>query len=98
MARTDRIRTLPQARPPRLMAGRWESIRIALESLRSNKLRTFLTMLGIIIGVWSVVSLMAIGNGAQKAITDQVQGIGTNLLNLPPASNGIAVHRRQTWS
>ncbi len=84
MARTDRIRTLPQARPPRLMAGRWESIRIALESLRSNKLRTFLTMLGIIIGVWSVVSLMAIGNGAQKAITDQVQGIGTNLLNLLP--------------
>jgi putative ABC transport system permease protein len=64
--------------------GMWESARIALESLRSNKTRTFLTMLGIIIGVWSVVSLLAIGNGAQKAIVDQVQGIGTNLLSLVP--------------
>jgi putative ABC transport system permease protein len=62
----------------------WESVRIALESLRSNKLRTFLTMLGIIIGVWSVVSLISIGNGAQKAITDEVQGIGTNLLSVAP--------------
>lgn len=66
------------------VGGMWESIRIALESLRSNKLRTFLTMLGIIIGVWSVVSLLAIGNGAQQAIVSQVQDIGTNLLNVVP--------------
>lgn len=84
MARTEQVRTLPQVRRPRVMGGAWESMRIALESLRANKLRTFLTMLGIIIGVWSVVSLMSIGNGAQKAITDQVQGIGTNLLSLSP--------------
>ena len=84
MARTEQIRRVPELRRPRVQLGAWESFRIALESLRSNKLRTFLTMLGIIIGVWSVVSLMAIGNGAQKAITDQVQGIGTNLLNVLP--------------
>jgi putative ABC transport system permease protein len=77
-----------------LTLGMWESIRIALESLRSNKLRTFLTMLGIIIGVWSVVSLLAIGRGAQEAITSQVESIGTNLLSVVPGSresNGAPV-------
>ncbi len=64
----------------------WESVRIALESLRSNKLRTMLTMLGIIIGVWSVVSLLAIGGGASQSITDQVKGIGTNLLTVLPGT------------
>lgn len=63
-----------------------ESVRIALESLRSNKLRTLLTMLGIIIGVWSVVALMAIGTGAQTYITDQVSSIGTNLLAVQPGT------------
>jgi putative ABC transport system permease protein len=84
MARTEQLRPAPRIRRISLSFGAWESVRIALESLRSNKLRTFLTMLGIIIGVWSVVSLMSIGNGAQKAIVDQVQGIGTNLLSVAP--------------
>jgi putative ABC transport system permease protein len=84
MARTEQLRQIPQPRRASLSLGMWESARIALESLRSNKVRTFLTMLGIIIGVWSVVSLLAIGNGAQKTIVDQVQGIGTNLLSLVP--------------
>ncbi len=66
--------------------GMLESVRIALDSLRSNKLRTVLTMLGIIIGVWSVVSLLAIGNGARKSITDQVRSIGTNLLSVVPGA------------
>ncbi len=64
--------------------GLWESVRIALSSLRANKLRTVLTMLGIIIGVASVVALMAIGNGAQAAITGQIAGIGSNLLTIFP--------------
>lgn len=84
MARTEELRAIPQPRRARFSLGVGESARIALESLRSNKVRTFLTMLGIIIGVWSVVSLLAIGNGAQKSIVDQVQGIGTNLLSLVP--------------
>lgn len=62
----------------------WDSAKIALESLRSNTLRSILTMLGVIIGVWSVVSLLAIGAGAQKTITDQVRSIGTNLLTVLP--------------
>ncbi|WP_026370002.1 ABC transporter permease [Kallotenue papyrolyticum] len=61
-----------------------ESVRIALESLRANKLRTALTMLGIIIGVWSVVALLAIGQGARQAIISEVEGIGTNLLSVVP--------------
>ncbi|HEX6289271.1 MAG TPA: ABC transporter permease [Herpetosiphonaceae bacterium] len=84
MARTEQLRRLPRVGGFLPSLGVWESVRIALESLRSNKLRTFLTMLGIIIGVWSVVSLISIGNGAQKAITDQVEGIGTNLLSVNP--------------
>src|ERR671926_396751 len=61
-----------------------ESLRIALTSLRANKLRTVLTMLGIIIGVASVVALMAIGNGAQASITNQISSIGSNLLTVFP--------------
>src|SRR4051812_36018631 len=77
------------ARPRRswrvsLGGGLWESLRIALSSLRANKLRTILTMLGIIIGVASVVALMAIGNGAQVAITSQISSIGSNILTVFP--------------
>lgn len=52
----------------------------ALESLSANKMRTSLTMLGIIIGVAAVVAMMAIGAGTQNAITDQISTIGVNLL------------------
>jgi putative ABC transport system permease protein len=61
-----------------------ENFRIALRALSANKLRSSLTMLGIIIGVGSVVALMAIGNGATAGITAQVQGIGSNLITITP--------------
>jgi len=63
-----------------------ESIRIAYHSLTANKLRSVLTMLGIIIGVAAVVTLMAIGRGAQEAVEAQIQGIGTNLLFIRPGA------------
>ncbi|NMC14129.1 MAG: ABC transporter permease [Chloroflexi bacterium] len=56
----------------------------ALESLTANKLRTSLTMLGIIIGVAAVVAMLAIGAGAQNAISEQINSIGTNLLYVIP--------------
>jgi len=59
-----------------------ENFRVALRALAANKMRSTLTMLGIIIGVGSVVALMAIGNGATAGITEQVQGIGSNLLTV----------------
>ena len=52
----------------------------ALDSLLSNKVRTALTMLGIIIGVGAVIAMLAIGAGTQQAIVGEIEGIGTNLL------------------
>ncbi|MCD4802075.1 MAG: ABC transporter permease [Anaerolineales bacterium] len=52
----------------------------ALESLSSNKVRTGLTMLGIIIGVGAVIAMLAIGAGTEQAIVGEIEGIGTNLL------------------
>lgn len=61
-----------------------DNIQVALRALAANKLRSALTMLGIIIGVASVVALIALGNGATKAITKQIEGIGTNLVTVFP--------------
>jgi putative ABC transport system permease protein len=57
-----------------------ESIRLATRGLSANKLRSILTMLGIIIGVGAVVALLSIGQGVQAAITEQIQGIGSNVI------------------
>jgi len=58
----------------------FSSLLEALESLTSNKVRTALTMLGIIIGVGAVIAMLAIGNGTEQAIVGEIEGIGTNLL------------------
>lgn len=63
-----------------------ESARIALRSLSANKLRSGLTMLGIIIGVMAVIAMLSIGRGAQAAITNQINSIGTNLLYVRPGA------------
>lgn len=57
-----------------------ESFLTALDSLSANKLRSILTMLGVIIGVAAVIALMAIGNGVSSFITSEIQSIGTNLI------------------
>jgi putative ABC transport system permease protein len=62
------------------------SIRIALRALRINKLRSALTMLGIIIGVAAVITMIAVGAGAQNRIEEQIKGLGTNLIILLPGS------------
>jgi len=69
-----------------------ESARIAIRSLSANKLRSSLTMLGIIIGVTAVIAMLSIGRGAQAAITNQITSIGTNLLYVRPGApvqNGV---------
>lgn len=58
----------------------WQSILEALESLNSNKLRSTLTILGIVIGVGAVIAMLAVGTGAQDTITGSISGIGSNLL------------------
>jgi putative ABC transport system permease protein len=62
----------------------WENLKMALTSLRTAKLRSFLTMLGIIIGIASVVSINAVGEGVKKAISNQVAEFGTDLLQVNP--------------
>jgi putative ABC transport system permease protein len=59
-----------------------ETIRMALQRVGTNKLRSFLTMLGILIGVAAVIVLMAIGSGASKSITDRIEQLGTNTLTV----------------
>jgi macrolide transport system ATP-binding/permease protein len=59
-----------------------ESLMMALRSLLHNRMRTALTMLGIIIGVASVVALMAIGNGAKQDVLERIQAMGTDLLTV----------------
>ncbi len=58
----------------------WASIIEALESLAANKLRSGLTILGIVIGVAAVIAMVSLGRGAENTITGSIQGIGTNLL------------------
>ncbi|HJV44465.1 MAG TPA: ABC transporter permease [Bacillota bacterium] len=61
-----------------------ESIRVSLRSIKANKLRSFLTMLGIIIGVSAVIAMVAIGEGASSNVASQINGLGSNLLIVSP--------------
>ncbi|MEK7570846.1 MAG: ABC transporter permease [Patescibacteria group bacterium] len=65
-----------------------ELFKLALGSLRANKLRSALTTLGIIIGVFSVILLVALGNGLQAYITNQIAGLGSNILFVLPGKVG----------
>jgi macrolide transport system ATP-binding/permease protein len=70
-----------------------EALKMALRSLLHNRMRTVLTMLGIIIGVASVVALMAIGNGAKQDVVERIEAMGTDLLTVmrgPPAVRASA--------
>ena len=64
-----------------------QSFRMAIKSIFSNKTRSFLTMLGIIIGVIAVSVLTSIGSGASSAITSSIEGLGTNLLTVAVTTN-----------
>jgi putative ABC transport system permease protein len=66
----------------------WMTVKVALKSLLANKLRSVLAMLGIIIGVGAVISMLAIGAGAQKSVMDRIGAMGTNLLVVRPAQRG----------
>ncbi|HHU69016.1 MAG TPA: FtsX-like permease family protein [Thermoanaerobacterales bacterium] len=59
-----------------------QTIKIAFRGILDNKLRSFLTMLGIIIGVTSVIALVSIGQGATSQVTEQIQSLGSNLLTI----------------
>ncbi len=76
----------------RLLAAFGEAMKMAVRSLRANIFRTALTLLGIVIGVGSVVAMLAVGQGATRAVLDQISAMGTNLLLIrpaPPSQRGV---------
>ena len=62
-------------------------LKLAWQSILKNKMRTVLTMLGIVIGVGSVIVMVAVGNGAQVQIQKQISSLGTNLILVLPGSS-----------
>jgi len=74
-----------------------EIVQVALQAIRANKLRSLLTMLGIIIGVGAVITMVALGTGAQRSIEARIQALGPTLLSIYPGQNfrgGVAVDMR----
>jgi len=73
-----------------------EIIRVAFQSIIANIFRATLTMLGIIIGVSAVITMVAVGSGAQKAINDQIEALGANILNVESSRSfrgGVSRHQ-----
>ncbi len=64
----------------------FEATRTALRALRANVFRTILTLLGIVIGVGSVIAMLAIGDGAKKEVVDSISAMGSNLLTIRPGA------------
>lgn len=62
-------------------------LKIALRALANNKLRGFLTMLGIIIGVASVITMLAIGQGSKRSIQAQISEMGSNMIMIQPGAD-----------
>ncbi|WP_307353500.1 ABC transporter permease [Paenibacillus polymyxa] len=62
-----------------------ETIRVSMNSLTTNKMRSFLTILGIIIGVAAVIAIMAIGNGSKASIKEEINSLGNNVIMVAPA-------------
>jgi len=65
----------------------FEIIKLAINSLRTNKLRTFLSMLGIIIGVGAVIAIVSIGSGAREQITAKISDLGSNVIDIFPGTS-----------
>jgi macrolide transport system ATP-binding/permease protein len=82
---------VPWRRESTRTGSRWldwlEAAKAAGRALRSNLFRTALTLLGIVIGVGSVIAMLAVGNGARQAVLDRISGMGTNLLLVRPATS-----------
>ncbi|MBI3744402.1 MAG: ABC transporter permease [Chloroflexi bacterium] len=76
----------------------WDSARIAIAALVDNKLRAFLTLLGVVIGVGAVIAVMSIGNGSSAAIQAQIQSIGTNLIFIRPGAPTVSGVRQAVGS
>ena len=70
-----------------------EILRVALGAVRDNKLRSALTMLGIVIGIAAVITMVALGEGAQRAVEEQIASLGTDVLTVRPGSGWFSRSR-----
>ncbi|WP_214409957.1 ABC transporter permease [Sphaerisporangium fuscum] len=73
-----------------------EALRMALEALRANRLRSALTMFGVVIGVSAVVILVAIGTGAKQAVEKEIAGLGSNIILVVPGQVGLGAAPTQS--
>ena len=73
-----------------------ETVAVAFQSIRANNLRAILTMLGIIIGVGAVITMVALGSGAQKAVKDRIAALGANILSVFAGQASSAASRSPT--
>jgi len=85
------VNNAPKAGRVRHGAASWrdrfnEAFRMAVRAMRAHKLRTFLTMLGIIIGIAAVVSVVALGEGSRKQVLENISALGTNTIDVRPGS------------
>ena len=78
-------------RRERLLPDVTEAVKMALRSLRVNLFRTILTLLGVVIGVASVVAMLAIGDGSKQQVLDRIAAMGTNVLIIRPGAPGVRV-------
>ena len=62
----------------------WNSFLLAIKAIRRNLFRSFLTILGVIIGVAAVITMVTIGRGATQSVSDQISAMGTNMLIVRP--------------
>ena len=76
--------------------GGIQILRIAWSGIATNKLRSGLTILGMTIGVASVIVLIAVGNGSSKAVQSRIQSLGTNVLIVMPSSTRRSTSRSST--
>lgn len=87
----DAVKSLQKHQPSKgswmtLWEGHFEALKMALLAMSAHRMRTFLTMLGIIIGIASVVSVVALGTGSQQEILANIQSMGTNTIDIRPGS------------
>ena len=67
----------------------WENLKMAMDTLRMNKMRSFLTVLGVVIGVWTVMAIASIISGIDYAVTKQIESIGTNSIFITKTERGV---------
>jgi macrolide transport system ATP-binding/permease protein len=99
-ATTSAAAVAPTAPPPHSDGSGWQAVRdrfaeafrMALRAMNAHRMRTFLTMLGIIIGIASVVSVVALGTGARQAILSNISSLGTSTIEIYPGSGFGDLH------